>query len=140
MKVTMLLADSAQIQNGKLYILGGGWTGIKPGNRSFAVVWLVSVPWNATNEKHSFELKLLDTDGKPFVVPSDKGPQEVKVGGEFEAGRPPGTAKGSSTLIPMSVNITSLPLPPQKRLYWKLFINGESKDEWELPFSTNDPE
>ena len=43
MKVTMMLADSAQVAGGKLYILGGGWsiTGPMPCPSAIAVIVVV---------------------------------------------------------------------------------------------------
>ena len=44
-KATLLLADSAQVAEGKLYIIGGGWTVIGLGTPSAVAVY-VSVPWD----------------------------------------------------------------------------------------------
>ncbi len=48
-----LLVDSAQVANGKLYILGGGWARLTassfPVTRSFETAIRVVVPWTETN-------------------------------------------------------------------------------------------
>ena len=46
MKVTILLADSAQAINGKLYILGGGWSIADPGPVVMALAMKIEVPWD----------------------------------------------------------------------------------------------
>src|SRR5213594_576499 len=60
MKVTMLLADSAQAVNGKLYILGGGWSIIGPDPAATAIAIKIDVPWDLANRSHTFRLALLD--------------------------------------------------------------------------------
>ena len=44
MKVTMLLADAAQAVNGKLYILGGGWSVAGPDPTPMAIALKMEVP------------------------------------------------------------------------------------------------
>ena len=65
MRATMMLADYAQIADGKLFISGGGWSTCGPGPTPCAVVAIFHVPWQETNEKVSFTLRLIDEDGRP---------------------------------------------------------------------------
>ena len=51
MKATMMLADHAQIADGKLFVSGGGWTWITAGS-PFGIALLMEVPWDRLNEKH----------------------------------------------------------------------------------------
>ncbi len=51
MRATMMLADHAQIADGKLFISGGGWSTCGPGPSPCAVVAIFHVPWQETNEK-----------------------------------------------------------------------------------------
>ena len=55
MKVTIMLADFAQAVNGKLYIMGGGWSLIGPAPCPTAIAIKIEVPWNQTNEKHNLK-------------------------------------------------------------------------------------
>ena len=93
MEATMLYCDHAQVANGKLYVLGGGWThSVQVGvPMPLAVAVQLDIPWTAANEKHSLILELVDEDGN--LVTADDAP--VKVEGQFEAGRPPGIKPGS---------------------------------------------
>ncbi|MFI5347933.1 MAG: DUF6941 family protein, partial [Elusimicrobiota bacterium] len=70
MKVTMMLADSAQAVGGKLYILGGGWSITGPQPCPSAIAVLVSVPWNETNRKHRVKVELVDEDYRPVLMPT----------------------------------------------------------------------
>ena len=58
----MTLADYAQIADGKLFISGGGWSMCGPGPTPCAVVAIFHVPWQETDQKVSFALRLIDED------------------------------------------------------------------------------
>jgi hypothetical protein len=92
MDVTMLLCDRAQVAEGKLYVLGGGWNQAQDGAAfPVEVAILIEVPWDATNAKHGFMLKLVDDDGQQIEIEDNP----VQVAGEFEVGRPPGIKPGT---------------------------------------------
>lgn len=135
MRVTMMLADAAQEANGKLYILGGGWSVTGPKLPPMAIALKVDVPWTEANRQHEWELVLTDADGRPATVGEEPGAREVRLSGKFEVGRPPGLAAGSDIDLAMAVNVGSLPLQPGRRYAWQLWIDGESSDDWRRPFS-----
>lgn len=136
MKVTMMLADSAQTVNGKLYILGGGWSVTGPSPTPSAVVLKIEVPWGETNRKHKLKIELLDSDFKPVLVPTPAGNSALVITGEFEVGRPPGLIQGSPLDMPVTFNIGPVPLEPGKRFVWKLWIDDKSDENWQATFST----
>jgi hypothetical protein len=80
----LLVADRAEVINGKLYAMGAAWDRIgvadfsKPMPLSVAVG--VLVPWTATNQPHVVTLTLRDADGVPV---------EFRVEANFVTGRPP---------------------------------------------------
>jgi hypothetical protein len=136
MKVTLMLADSAQVADGKLYILGGGWSITGPPAPS-AIVLLVEVPWDQTNRRLEWRLELVDSDGYPVMTPDGEGGENpIMMGGEFEVGRPPGTPHGAPIGLPLALNLSPLPLQPGSRYEWRFTIDGESQDDWRLTFST----
>lgn len=136
MKVTMLLADAAQTVDNKLYILGGGWSVTGPEPAPSAVALKIEVPWDQTNKKHSFELSLLDADGQAVVAPTPEGERAIQVSGEFEVGRPVGLPPGVPIDVAMAFNFGPMPLPPGGRFTWRLAIDKQSKEEWQVSFST----
>ncbi|MCC7106770.1 MAG: hypothetical protein IT307_16680 [Chloroflexi bacterium] len=85
----LLLADSAQLVGGKLYLLGGGWD-VLTVNTSFplrqrcAIVAAFRVPWNETNVRHGVQLEVADEDGQTLLTAA----------GAVELGRPPGIPLG----------------------------------------------
>jgi hypothetical protein len=136
----MLLADYAVVSDGKLTIVGGGWSQTGPELSSFGIGLLIQVPWDQANTRHSFSVALLDTDGAEVVLETDEeGEQAVAFGGEFEVGRPPGLKPGTPLDFPVAVNSTPLPLEAG-RYEWRLTIDGKSREDWTLPFTVRTEE
>ena len=107
LRVTMLLADSAQVADRKLYILGGGLT-----------------------VAHLWRLDLLDEDGHPVSVRE----QPLVVHGRFEAGRPAGLKPGTPLSVPLAITFPTLPVQPGKSYTWQLAIDGETQVDWRQSF------
>lgn len=135
MRITMLLADAAQAVDGKLYILGGGWSFIGPQPTPMAIAMKIEVPWDRSNMRHAFELTLLDEDGRSVEI--DGSP--VVIRGEFEVGRPAGLPPGTPLDVPVAVNIGPLPLQPGSGYVWRCSMDGQSRDEWHAAFRTRAP-
>jgi hypothetical protein len=133
-KVTMLLADAVEAAEGKLYILGGGWSVRSPDPVPMAIALYVQVPRDRTNEEHVWVLELVDADGQAVLVDEDDEP--VRLEGGFEVGRPPGTKPGTPIDVPLAINFGPMPLEPGGRYEFRLAIDGESDEDWRLAFST----
>lgn len=133
MKVTMLLADAAQAVDGKLYVLGGGWSVTGPSPVPSAIALYLQVPWDQANDEHQLRLELLDADGGPVL---DDDGEEIVIEGAFETGRPPGVKRGAPLDFTLAVNVPPLALEPDSRFEWRLEIDGETAEDWRLPFST----
>ena len=133
--VTVLLCDAAQEANGKLYILGGGWSVTGPGPFQSALAMKFEVPWDQANRPHELDIHLVDDDGAPVRTAGPDGPQEVRIQGQFEVGRPPGLTPGVPLETPMVVTIPPLELVPGRRYTWVIEIDGETEDHWRASFS-----
>ena len=87
----LLLADRAEVLNGKLYMMGGAWD--RRQIRDIAapvpltIVTSVLVPWNLTNEPHRLRIRIEDEDGSPV-------PPEVEA--TVNVGRPVNATQGQS--------------------------------------------
>jgi hypothetical protein len=139
MKVTMILADYAQVADGKLTIVGGGWSVTGPLPTPFAIALLFEVPWDQANVKHRFRLDLVDSDGHMVFMPAaEESEDPVALEGEFETGRPRAHTPGTTLSVPIAFNLPGPPIPPGGRYEWRLTVNGESDENWNLPFSTRD--
>ena len=101
----LILADSAQVVGNKLYLLGGGWDLLTintqfPVDQRCAVALAVNVPWNETNQKHLVEIEVTAEE------PTTEAPKTlVKVGGQFEIGRPPGIPQGQEQRLQMAIEL-----------------------------------
>ncbi|WP_414653196.1 DUF6941 family protein [Gaiella sp.] len=135
-RATLLLADSVQASEGKLYILGGGWNVTGPDPVPSGVAIYVDVPWDMTNMRIPWRLELLTSDGEPVNVPTPMGEQPLVLSGEFEVGRPPGVTPGTGLGVPLAINMGPLPLEPGGRYEWRFYIRDETDENWRLPFST----
>ena len=137
MKATLLLADAAQVAEGELNLLGGGWNITGPQPVPSALALLIEVPWDRANEQHHVRLELLDADGEPVLVPQEAGEElPLVVEAQFEVGRPVGVKRGSPLNVPLAVNLGPQPLPPNQRFEWRMSINGETAEDWRAAFST----
>jgi hypothetical protein len=137
MRVTMMLADHAQVSDGKLFIAGGGWSLAGPGPIPCGIALLFHVPWQQTNERTAFMLRLLDEDGRPFPGPDMPGEPSIEAGGQIEAGRPAGMAPGAEINVPVAFN-TVLQLPPGRRFTWVLEVNGRTDEAGRVSFATRE--
>lgn len=95
----LLLSDAAEALNGKLYVLGGGWSVLRlplPQDYGFSIGLGIDVPWEGTNQKHSMELIIEDPDGNQVA--------DEPFTGEFEVGRPPGIIPGSDQRLVIALS------------------------------------
>jgi hypothetical protein len=133
----MLLADYAQVSEGKLTIVGGGWSTTGPMPTQSAVAAKIEVPWDQANIRHQIVLELKDQDGHPVQFPGPDGaPRPIRIEAALEVGRPPGVLPGTPLDAPMAVNVGPLPLPPGSRFTWQLSIDGLTDEDWCVSFST----
>jgi hypothetical protein len=136
-KVTMLLADYAAAYDGKLVVVGGGWSVTGPMPTPFGIALKIEVPWDQANTKHRMRLELVDADGEPVLVPAEGGvEQPLAIEGEFETGRPAGLKPGTPLDVVLALNLPPQPIPPGGRYEWRLTIDGESDEDWRLAFTT----
>jgi hypothetical protein len=111
LEAIVLLCDFAEALNGKLYTMGAGWATVvtfQPFNTYVAV--RLSVPWNATNQRHKLNLGLETEDGEPVMHPLQTE-QQMRVEGEFEVGRPSGMKPGTPIVNCLVLPFLGLDLP-----------------------------
>lgn len=123
--VTALICDAAQVADGKLYILGGGWSyawAQEPGAPTpMALAVQLAIPWGLANRRLEVEAKLVTEDSEQ--VTQDFG--EVRVTGVIEAGRPPGARPGAPLVVPFVVQYAGLQLG-YGGYVWEVAIDGRT--------------
>jgi len=138
-QVETMLADYAVVADGKLTIVGGGWSTISPNPTPTALAISVKVPWDRTNEKHLMTVRLVDEDGAAFV-PHDapEGFDGIRFEIPFEVGRAPGIRPGTPMDVAFAINVGPLPLVAGRRYVWEVEVNGQTGYGWNLPFTVAD--
>ena len=95
----LIISDAAQVVDKKLYIQGGGWDRLQvntfPRQQSVGIALALRVPWNETNQQHTFSIEIVTEDGDSVS----------KLGGGFEVGRAPGIPNGQDQRVQMAVNV-----------------------------------
>jgi hypothetical protein len=119
----LLLCDFAEEINGKLYIMGGGWSRftIQQPEASMAIAAKLLVPWTDANRQHAILVRLVTEDGEP--VPDADG-QPVELSGKMEVGRPAGLPPGTDLDVPIVFRIERLAIEAG-RFRWELLVNDE---------------
>lgn len=118
---TFLIADHAEAVSGKLYVTGGCWnslavTDLPATHPHLSVAAALHVPWEATNQKHSLQLDLVDADGHSLL------PEPLK--GEFETGRPPGMRPGDEAIFVLAFNFNGMPIESEGTREFLLEVDG----------------
>lgn len=103
-----MICDYAQVAEGKLNIMGGGWSYLwgveEPVTWALVLAVSLSVPWVRTNQDLEITTVLLTEDHQPVL--NEEG-EEVRAGGNLRVGRPPDAREGVPIVVPFI-----LPFPP----------------------------
>jgi hypothetical protein len=97
---------------------------------------VLELEWDEANRPKHIKVELLTEDGAAITVPAPIGEIPFVLELNVEVGRPPGTRPGSPFNVPIALNLGPITLAAAGRYVWKFFIDGESRDEWRLPFVT----
>ena len=103
-KVSLMLADAAQVAGGKLYVLGGGWS-VLYAPAPFAIALKIEVPWSVGDDTHTLRLELLDEDGQVVLGGEDK--PLILIESTFRTG----IAEGIKPGTPIDA-VAAFPIPP----------------------------
>jgi hypothetical protein len=118
----LLIADAAQVADGKLFVLGGAWSVHRsvnfPSPIQFAVCLSVLVPWQEAGTRHPVTLTIADEAGVPIIPP---------LNGQFEVGKPAEMAEDTTQRSLLAINL-NIAIPRAGR-YAVLATAGPSKAE-----------
>ena len=106
--ILILTADAASVSDGKINMLGGGWTHVGAGVANFTLVVRLDIPWTMTNQQIPWTLSLIDQDGKLYRPEPDLDP--VRIEAELNLERPDNAPEGSSFDVPLLFPFVGLPL------------------------------
>lgn len=94
-----MLADAAQIVNGKLYVLGGGWdtlvvSGPFPVNRPCGLAIAFRIPEQGSTQRKTARIQVIDQEGTSTIATSDI---------QFQSSRP----IGDDGVLPQRVQLAA---------------------------------
>lgn len=94
---TAMLADSAQVQGGKLYVLGGGFDTISARSlpvvhRSLTLAMVAEVQPDERHRDLEIVISLVDEDGQSL---------DVEAKGKLRVGAPPNLPPGATSIVPI---------------------------------------
>lgn len=117
---TFMLADAAEVANGKLYVHGGQWDRIAAQSfptthASLAVVVVVRVEYTDAHKEHRLEV-FLELDGEPV------GPRAE---GGFQAGHAPTQKHGAAMFMPLAMTFAGLKFESPGRYEWVLRVSEQ---------------
>lgn len=96
-----LIADYAEIVNGKLYLMGGAWDMIHlreaPGHVRMAFAVGLQVDWEETNQAIPIVVHVEDDDAHELA----------RIEGQVQVGRPAALPPGSRQMAQMAVNLAT---------------------------------
>lgn len=128
MRVKILLADSAEVREGLLFVLGAAWVEIGPAPQPFAITGVIEGDWDEANNRHTIEFAIDDEDGNPLMVPGLTGEMPFRLNTPFEFGRPVGSVRGTTFNIPVAMPIPQIPWTPGRRYVLIVRVNGMEHD------------
>ncbi len=122
----LILCDAAVAEpNGKIHMLGAGWSLTPTPTAPSAVAVLIKVPWDRANQKLHMTLQMLDSDGQPVSIAGPAGEvHAIRNEADLEVGRPAGVLPGSPIDASLALTVPPLPLAPG-RYEWRLDIAEE---------------
>lgn len=118
----LILADAAQVADGKLFMLGGAFgvhrSGNFPSPMQFAVALSILIPWNEAGIRYPTTLTVADEGGVPIIP---------VLQGQFEVGKTDQVPKGVTQRAMIAVNFNvQIPRPGR---YTVAATAGSSKAE-----------
>lgn len=125
---TALLADAASVENGKLYVHGGGWSVIN--SREFpvthptlALALVFRLEYTEALEDHPVSIELLDEDDQALGA---------KVDGVIHIGHPPRTKPGTPAFVPQAIRFNMVTF--EREGGYRFRISAGEDEVASLPF------
>lgn len=128
------LAQFAQaLPNGTVNIMGGGLVAIPPKVPMIFIAGNVQFGWGAIGTPYTLRFELLDD--QESAVSGENG-DPIWVEAQVNVAPAPGMPFGTPMGVPIAIPVTPPELEPKARYEFKVTINGEAHEDWNLRFVT----
>ncbi|MDA2978365.1 MAG: hypothetical protein O3B42_01160 [Actinomycetota bacterium] len=116
-----MLADAAQVQSGKLFVLGGGFDTISvrsvpATHRSLSLAMVAEVAPEDRQRDLDLSITLVDEDGAEVGVAAT---------GRLRVGTPPNLPPGASSIVPIVSPFHNITFPEAKGYSFLVSLNGQ---------------
>lgn len=146
--VAMILASVAQVQEGRLVVVGGGWSVRDPEPAGTAAIGvMLYLPREMLGKTVSTRLALEDAASEEVaVVPLNEDgepmgdPAGIEIHGDITPAGLKDPALTTPLVVPLTATLPPFRLPPGQEFRWQLYLDGETRPEWALAFRTTPPE
>jgi hypothetical protein len=126
----LLVADRAEVVNGKLYLMGGSWDRIQPPTfphrMMLGIALGVRIPFAHTDDQHTVAIELVHADARL-----------VGFEAKLTTGRPPGMA-GMDMLVPLAFNIP-IAIPDEGLVVLRAAVDGRTPRRHEIKVTRRVP-
>jgi hypothetical protein len=131
-KVMATLAQFAQaLPNGTVNIMGGGLTAIPPKMPVIFIAGTVQFGWGAIGTPHTLRFELVDE--QESAVTGENG-DPIWVEAKVNVAPAPGLPFGTPMSVPLAFPLTPPELVPSTRYEFRLSVDGETHEDWNLGF------
>jgi hypothetical protein len=137
-KAWLILADAAQVEGGKLFVLGGGIYLVGPGPFNMGIGMQAVAPWADRGRRLDIRIVLRDGNNQPALVPTPGGAAPLEVGASFEIAPSAGTPPGSWLPFNFAFNVAALPLAAGD-YSWCLYFGADENVTARARFSVRAP-
>ena len=123
-----MLADAAQVQSGKLFVLGGGFDtitvrSVPAVHRSLSLAMVAEVSPEERQRDLELTIKLIDEDG---------GEIGVEAKGKLRVGAPPNLPPGSPSIVPIVSPFHNITFPEAKG--YTFLVSVDDHELARIPF------
>lgn len=126
-----MLADAAQVQGGKLFVMGGGFDTISARklpvvHRSLSLAMVAEIEPDERQRDLELVIRLIDEDGHPAGAVNPQGQVVgLEAKGKLRVGSPPNLPPGSSSIVPIATPFYNVHLPHAKGYAFAVVYGGE---------------
>lgn len=132
MDVTLITADFAQVDAGRVNIIGGWWDMTHPAPTPRALALVFTLDWGELDATHEWHLTLRDADG---AMAQFGDGELLDLRGQFTVGRSDMMKPGRPVRHAVAINLAPVALPPGEQLVWHISCDGVERADWRLAFS-----